>query len=231
MNALLRLKKGAWLRLFAVVLPWVGSMSLRAETAVVSFRSVCFDPKGGAPPVLFVGTGKGRESIRTSKNDIGGPHKGALRDDTFVDFFTTESDEKPVLSVKVPAEGRERLLFMIVPAGKGYQGSAVSLPATGFDGGATLVFNLCQIEAAVRLGEGSPQSFVPGSHRLLTGAAGKKDDMIAVQILTRKAGGVWEVVQSTRWAMDQRFRSYVFLYTSQKAGRVALLGIPERLSD
>jgi hypothetical protein len=230
MNSHLRIQRRVW-RLLARSMPWLAMACLRAEPSVVSFRSVCFDPTASAPPVFLVDTGKGRESIATSKNDIGGPHKASLRDEAFVDFFKTDSDETPAFSIKVPAEGRERLLFMIVSAGKGNQGSAVSLPATGFDGGATLVFNLCPVEATVRQGNAKPESFSPGSHRLLPIAVPQQDDMIAIQILTRKTGGSWEAVQSTRWAVDRRFRSYLFLYHSPKNGRVTLLGIPERLVD
>jgi hypothetical protein len=37
-------------------------------------------------------------------------------------------------------------------------------------------------------------------------------------------------VQSTRWAVDRRFRSYLFLFTTAK-GKVTLQAIPERLME
>lgn len=198
---------------------------------VVSFRAVCFDPSQAAVPEFHVAGGESREAIRIPKNDIGGPYKATLRDGNLVDFFDSVSSEKPAFSVKVPAEGQDRLLLLIVPAaqGKGHQGSAVALPASGFNGGATFAFNLCRSEIAVRQGDGKPEQLASGAHRLLAVPTVPKDDMIPVQILSQ-VDSKWQAVQSTRWAADRRFRSYLFLYTTPK-GKVTLQAIPERLPE
>jgi hypothetical protein len=215
------------MRCLVALLPWVALPCL-AEP-VVSFRAVCFDPSQAAPPEFHVSTGDAREAIRIPKNDIGGPYKAVLRDGNMVDFFDSTSSEKPAFAVKVPAEGQERLLLIIVPAGKGHQGSAVNLPATGFGGGSTFAFNLCRSEIAVRQGEAKPEQLASGAHRLLALPTGLKDDMVPVQILSQ-VDSKWQPVQSTRWAVDRRFRSYLFLYTTPK-GKVVLQAIPERLSE
>lgn len=214
--------------LFASALPWVAGSCL-ADSAI-SFRAVCFDPSPASPPEFQVANGKARETARIPKNDIGGPFKASLREDTFVDFFTTATDEKPAFSVKVPSGDRDRLLLLIVPAGQGYQGSAVALPANGFDGGTTLAFNLCRSEMAVRHGNSQPERLAPGTHRVLPLPASFKDDMLPVQILSKTEDSKWQPVQSTRWAVDRRFRSYLFLYTTPK-GKVTLHAIPERMPD
>lgn len=214
-------------RLAALVLPWIALPCL-AEP-VVSFRAVCFDPSQALPPEFHVSGGDTREAIRIPKNDIGGPFKAVLRDGNMIDFFDSASAEKPAFAVKVPSEGKERLLLIIVPNGKGHQGSAVSLPATGFDGGSTFAFNLCRTEIAVRQGEGKPEQLASGAHRLLPLPTGLKDDMIPVQILSQ-VDSKWQAVQSTRWAADRRFRSYLFLYTTPK-GKVTLQAIPERMPE
>jgi hypothetical protein len=197
--------------------------------STLSFRAVCFDPSQASPPEFQIASGEAREAIRIPKNDIGGPFKASLRDDSFVDFFAAASDEKPAFSVKIPSEGRDRLLLLIVPAGEGHQGSAVALPASGFDGGTTFAFNLSRGELAVRQGTGQPDRLAPGAHRVLPLPAGHKDDMVPVQILSQ-VDSKWQPVQSTRWAVDRRFRSYLFLFTSPK-GKVTLHAIPERLAD
>jgi hypothetical protein len=211
--------------LLAIVLPWLAAPCL-ADSAI-SFRAVCFDPSPATPPEFQIANGEAREAIRIPKNDIGGPFKASLRDDSFVDFFATATGEKPAFSVKIPSEGRDRLLLLIVPAGQGHQGSAVALPSSGFDGGTSLVFNLSRSELAVRQGMAQPDRFAPGTHRVLQLPAGHKDDMIPVQILSQ-VDSKWQPVQSTRWAVDRRFRSYLFLYTSPK-GKVTLHAIPERV--
>lgn len=222
MNLLSRLPKSARIiaALSSLVLPCLAD-------SVISFRSVCFDPSQAAAPEFQLASGEVREAVRIPKNDIGGPFKATLRDDSMIDFFATAGGEKPAFSVKIPAEGRERLLVIIVPNGQGHQGSAVSLPASGFDGGATFAFNLCRSELAVRQGEGQPERLAPGAHRLLPLPTGLKDDMVPVQILSQ-VDAKWTPVQSTRWAVDRRFRSYLFLFQSAK-GKVTLQAIPERV--
>ena len=224
-NLFSRLSKSA--RVLAAVLPWMAGPCLADST--VSFRAVCFDPSEAAPPEFQVPSGQAREAIKIPKKDIGGPFKATLRDDSFVDFFATATEEKPAFSVKIPSEGRDRLLLLIVPAGQGHQGSAVALPASGFDGGSLLAFNLCRTEMAVRQGTAQPDRLAPGAHRVLPLPAGLKDDMIPVQILSQ-VDSKWQPVQSTRWAVDRRFRTYLFLFTSPK-GKVTLQAIPERLGD
>ena len=214
-------------RVLVAVLPWMAGPCFADST--LSFRAVCFDPSQASPPEFQVPDGEARETVRIPKNDIGGPFKASLRDDSFVDFFATATVEKPAFSVKIPSEGRDRLLLLIVPAGEGHQGSAVALPANGFDGGTTLAFNLCRNEMAVRQGNGQPDRLAPGAHRVLPLPPAHKDDMIPVQILSQ-VDSKWQPVQSTRWAVDRRFRSYLFLFTSPK-GKVSLHAIPERLAN
>jgi hypothetical protein len=201
-----------------------------AAESTVSFRAVCFDPSPAPPPEFHLASGESKAAARIPKNDIGGPFKATLRDESFVDFFVTAGDEKPAFSVKIPAEGRERLLLLIAPAGKGYQGSAVALPASGFADGATLAFNLCPAELAVRQGEAQPERLPAGGQRLLQLPANHKEDMLPVQILSKTADSRWQPVQSTRWAVDRRFRSYLFLFTTAK-GKISLHAIPERLLE
>jgi hypothetical protein len=215
-------------RVLAVVSPWMAGACF--ADSVLSFRAVCFDPSQASPPEFQVPNGEAREAVRIPKNDIGGPFKASLREDSFVDFFASASGEKPAFSVKVPTQDRDRLLLLIVPAGESkYQGSAVALPASGFEGGSSLAFNLCRNEIAVRQGNGEPERLTPGAHRMLSLPASHKDDMIPVQILSQ-VDAKWQPVQSTRWAVDRRFRSYLFLFTSPR-GKVTLHAIPERLAD
>jgi hypothetical protein len=53
--------------------------------------------------------------------------------------------------------------------------------------------------------------------------------MIPVQIYQKHGDDeAWRIVQSTRWAVDFRFRSYVFFYQPEN-GRLMLHGITERI--
>ncbi len=201
-----------------------------AAESTVNFRAVCFDPSAAPPPEFQLSSGEAKTAVRIPKNDIGGPFKATLREDSMVDFFGAAGDEKPAFSVKIPTEGRDHLLLLIVPAEKGYQGRAVVLPGSGFSGGSTYTFNLCPGEIAVRYGEAQPERLAAGGQRLLSLPATQKDDMLPVQILTHGKDDKWQPVQSTRWAVDRRFRSYLFLFTTPK-GQVTLKAIPERLME
>jgi hypothetical protein len=202
-----------------------------AETETVSFSAVCFSPNVAKEPTFFVPSGGSREKISIPNTSLGGPFKGSVREGGLMDFFTSETDKAPALSVKLPSGSREGLLLVFVPAGnETYQARAVILPANGFSGGTTFAINVAPMDIAIRHGSNPMQTIKPGAHDLLTLPAGHRDPMLPVQIFTRGSTGTWEVAQSTRWAVDRRFRSYLFLYKSPENGNLAIHAIPERLA-
>lgn len=92
-----------------------------------------------------------------------------------------------------------------------------------------MLANLAPVELAVRIGNAKAVSVMPSKHQFLKIPAEYKDDMIPLQIYQRTVPSEpWQIVQSTRWAVDFRFRSYVFFYQPSN-GRIMLHGITERV--
>jgi hypothetical protein len=204
--------------------------SRAASEESLTFSALCFSPTAGTVPSFYLETGKTRRKVEIPVTSLGGPFKATLREGGFVDFFASEDVKAPpAVSVKIPAEGREHLLIVIVPAGKdSFQGRALSLPPHGFEGGSTFAMNLAPTEVGIRHGTKDPLVIKPGDHHLLTLPTGYREPMLPVQIFVRNAQGAWEIAQNTRWAVDRRFRSYLFLYQSPENKQLSIHAVPER---
>ncbi|BCU78045.1 hypothetical protein [Luteolibacter sp. LG18] len=122
------------------------------------------------------------------------------------------------------------VLSIFVPESAGYGVRAINLVASDFKPGATMLFNTAPTEVAVKLDGVNPVAVRQGSSQLLTVPPGFKENMISVQIYDRKsASDPWRIAQSTRWPVDNRFRSYLFFYNLQGSNQLCLHGITERI--
>ena len=76
------------------------------------------------------------------------------------------------------------------------------------------------------------QPVPPGSSRILPIPEDCKESMLPVQIFDRPdKAAPWRIAQSTRWAVDLRFRSYLFFYHSPKSDHLMLHGVTERIGS
>ena len=204
-------------------------------TPTVSFRAVCFDPRETATPVWFVAHGGSRKPLELDKSRLSDHQQANVRDDRFVDFFSSKEPTKgelPAVTLTLPADSREHLLFVFAPAGTGYRAWAIQLSPTDFKPGATLLINAAPVDVAAKLGAASPVTVPSGSSRILLLPDGCKDSMLPVQIFDRPdKTGSWRIAQSTRWGVDLRFRSYLFFYHSPKSDQLMLHGVTERMDS
>lgn len=221
-------------KFFAAAVLIIASVTLpglAAPTETVSFSALCFSPSAAKEPAFYLLNGGAREKVTIPITSLGGPFKASVREGGLLDFFASAADKQPALSVKLPAGNHERLLVLFFPSGsETYQARAVTLPGDGFGGGSTFAINVAPVDVAIRHGANPMQTLKPGAHELLTLPSGHKDPMLPVQIFTRDSSGTWEVAQSTRWAVDRRFRSYLFLYQSPDTGNLGIHAVPERLA-
>lgn len=206
---------------------------LAADLTIVKFHAVLFDPPETTAPAFFIGGGKAtRKPLGLDKSRLSEIQEAAVRPGRMVDFFLTKTplpEEKPAVTIMLPEAFSGLQLLVFAPSGTGYQAWSIPLPPDDFPPGGTLLANLAPVELAVRLGTATAIRVMPSTHQFLRIPTGFKEDMIPIQIHQKaSAGEAWQVVQSTRWAVDFRFRSYVFFYQPAN-GRLLLHGITERM--
>lgn len=209
------------------------SMIRAADQPSVKFHAVFFDPGETPTPELFVAGDKGkRKPLDLDKSRLSEIQEAPVRTGGMVDFFLTQipaKDEKPAVSLTLPADFSGLQLLVLAPSGTAYQAWAISLPPDDFPAGGTLLANLSPVELGVRIGDAKTVKVKPSKHGFIGIPKGYKNDMIPVQIYQKHGDDeAWQIVQSTRWAVDFRFRSYVFFYQPEN-GRLMLHGITERI--
>ncbi len=206
-----------------------------ADAASVRFQAVCFDPRESTTPEFYIGGEKGaRKPLDLDKSRLSETQEAPVRPGRMVDFYLTKEprkDEKPAVTVTLPEVFTGQILLVFAPSGAVYQAWAIPLPPDDFPAGGTLVVNVAPVEIAIRAGDSKAVSVPPSKHRFIKAPAGTKDDMMPVQIYQKSAAeDPWKIAQSTRWAVDPRFRSYVFFYQPGN-GRLMLHGITERVDS
>lgn len=222
--------------------PWMilatlaGSLAVRAAPpATVSFRALCFDPRETETPVWFLSRGGARKALEIDKSRISGRQTASVRDGRFVDFHPAEvpqEGERPPLTLTLPAGSLQNLLFVFAPASTGYRAWAIQLSPAEFKAGDTLLVNAAPVAVAVRLGAAKPVTVQSGASGILPVPSGFKEPMVPVRIFERNdSSEPWRIAQSTRWAVDSRFRSYLFLYHAPQHHRLLLHGVTERIDN
>lgn len=217
------------LAMAVLAFPW-GARA--AEAPSVSFRAVCFHPQGSENPEFFVTRDGARMPLEVDKSRLSGPQEATVRDGQFVDFHISREakpGDLPPVTLTLPTGSRDHLLFVFSPSGSGYRAWPVTLPLADFKAGATLMINAAPVEIAARTGEAAtPVMVQPGSCNILPIPDGFKDPMMPVQIFGRRdQSEQWQISQSTRWAVDLRFRSYLFFYRNSNSEQLQLHGFTE----
>ena len=209
------------------------TVGMAAELPLVSFRAVYFDPRETVTPQLFVAHGKARRPLELDKSRLSDRQQASVRNGGLVDFFNAgepQKDEVPAATLTLPGGALENLLLVLVPAAKGYRAWAIPLPPAEFQPGSTLLINVAPVLVTVKQGAAVALAVKPGSARVLALAANFKESMLPIQIFVKRDdAAAWKIAQSTRWAVDRRFRSYVFFYQTPKSEQLMLHGITERM--
>jgi hypothetical protein len=195
--------------------------------ATVDFQAVYFDPRETPVPEIHIRSGSSQVPIEIDKNYLTGPHKAAVRDGRFVDFFERADQEQPSATLTLPVADGAEFLFVFVPEGESFRVLPIAMPSQGFGGGATLIINATASEVGIRQGGGEIAMIGQGRHRIIPAPGESEDGMVPVQLFERPEGqDHWEIAQSTRWAVDPRFRSIVFFHRT--GPRLMIHGIQQR---
>lgn len=201
----------------------------------VTFRAVCFDPRETETPELFVAREGSRKPLEIDKSSLSGPQKASVRDGRFVDFYKSEEatpGELPSVTLSLPGDSADNLLFVFAPAGASYRAWAIKLSPNDFKPGARLIVNAAPVEVAVKLGTAAPTVVQPGASGIVLAPDGIKDSMVSVQIFNRKdKSEPWRISQNTSWGVDLESRSYLFFYQTPESPRLMLHGVAERMKS
>lgn len=206
-----------------------------APPATVSFKALYFDPRETGTPEFFVSLGGSRKALEIEKSRLSDLQSAGIRDGRFVDFHMAEvphQGEPLPLTLTLPAGSLEDFLFIITPAATGFTASAIPIPPAEFKGGDTLLVNAAQMEIAVRPGTGRSVNVASGASGILALPGDFKEPMMPVRIFERAdPSEQWTIAQSTRWAVDHRFRSYLFFYQTPGQQRLRMHGVTERIDS
>lgn len=195
----------------------------------IKFKTIFFQTRDKAVPVIYTGALGKREEVSLSSSRISESQKGVVRDGNKVDFFETIDAEEPIATVTLPRAGRE-LLFIFTPFERKIKAWAVKVPLDKFGKGSRMMVNATSGSVAVKLGSMKAVKIPSGKNAILSVSKSFKDKMIPVKIYERKAADEdWVIAQSTRWPVDRRFRSYVFVYRKPGARSLQVHGVSERL--
>jgi hypothetical protein len=201
-----------------------------APPDTVSFRAVCFDPRETQTPVFYVSHNGKVSALELNKGALSKPQTAPVRDGKFVDFMTSQDPQARTapVTLTLPNASPGELVVVFVPGEKGYRTWPVQVPAAQFKGGTTLIINASSAEVATKLAEDKSVAVPGGGVKVLPLPSGFNEPMIPVQIFSRaKAADPWRIEQSSRWPVDQNFRTFLFFYHDPAAKRLKLQAIGE----
>jgi hypothetical protein len=158
---------------------------------------------------------------------IAGPFSATLRDDQYLDFFEPGTKE-PVLSTVVPPEWQKDLLLVFIPVKKSFDILKIHTPPTAIQGGDHYVINATTTDVAIKLGKIKPVRIHSKKAALLHDPAAGNALTLPVEI-RQKDGDRWKLVTTENWPYDERFRTFLFLYTSIRDRHMAFHGITQRV--
>lgn len=206
------------------------ALSQGKKITTVRYQTVYFDVRSKEVPQLYTGKTGERKLVSLSRNRISSPQKAPLRNGTVVDFFLSEDAKKPVASASVPA-GAETLLLFVAPKKEGYSVWGADVPQSKFGKGASMIINTTSSDLAIRHGAKTATAISAGGSGVLKIPEGFKQAMLPVQIYEREQGSQqWKMTQSTRWAIDDRFRTYIIIYRKPGSKSLLMHGVPERMT-
>lgn len=195
----------------------------------VKFKTILFEPRDKAAPVLFTGSIGKRTKVSLGATRISDFQKASVRDGNKVDFYEAENAEKPIATVTIHSKDKP-LLFVFAPFRREMRAWAIEVPETKFGKGSTMMINATMGSIAIKQADEKAVAVASGKSKILSVPAGFKNQMLPILIYERKkTEKEWVIAQSTRWPVDRRFRSYVFVYRKTGSKHLLMHGVPERL--
>lgn len=219
------------LKFFAILVIALPSNRLFAQTAKpddkVIFSVTRFDPRDRPIPEFMVKNGGTETELRVPLTYIAGPFTATLREDKYLDFFKAGAKE-PVLSTVIPPEMRRDLLLVFIPLKDSFEILKIHVPPAGIKGGDHYVINATPTELAVKFGSVNPVHIASRKAAVLHDPAVGEALTLPV-VIEQMDGEEWKPVTTENWPHDTRFRTFLFLYTSERDHHMAFHAITQRV--
>jgi hypothetical protein len=217
--------------LAATLLIGLTSISLFAQTEnhgdKVRFSVTRFDPRDRPIPEFILKNGSTETEISVPLTYIAGPFTATLREEKYLDFFKPGSEE-PELSTAIPPEMRKNLLLVFVPREDTFEILKIHVPPAGIKGGDHYVINATPHEVAIKFGAANPIQ-IPSKKGALLHDPSAGNSLTLPVVIHQKEGEEWKPVTTENWPHDNRFRTFLFLFTSARDHHMAFHGITQRV--
>jgi hypothetical protein len=148
-----------------------------------------------------------------------------------------EGGDKPLATVKLPAQGKNFLLFFIpsrTGGELGYHVQVVPGDILKFKGGDQFFINLTKSDIQGKFGGRIFK--LPARRSLLhktsnkAGKEGKPSPILLYQkVIDTSKAAQWKLFCSSRWRIDKRIRTIVIIFNDPKRNKLSYRGITERV--
>ncbi|MBO94664.1 MAG: hypothetical protein CMI32_07190 [Opitutales bacterium] len=145
-----------------------------------------------------------------------------------------ELEYAPVASVLMNEEWKKTILVFLPTSkkvaltGRRFEVLPVDAELARFRGGGRHFVNLSETDVAASIGDQKLLVKASASATFTPRVQGDVTTRVPVQFHYR-GGDAWRLLSSTRWGMDPRLRTLVFIYEDPRRKRLALRGITDRV--
>ena len=193
----------------------------------IQFSVTRFDPMDRPAPEFMVKNAGTETPVLVPLTYIAGPFSATLRDDQYLDFYEP-GGKVPVLSTMIPPELQKDLLLVFIPVKESFEILKIHAPPSTIKGGDHYVINATTTDVAIKFGTVKPVLIQSKRAAVLHDPAAGKSLTLPV-IIQQKDGDQWKLVTTENWPHDLRFRTFLFLYTSERDHHMAFHGITQRV--
>ncbi len=193
----------------------------------IHFSVTRFDPMDRPAPEFMVKNGGMETAVKVPLTYIAGPFSATLRDGQYLDFFEPGAKE-PVLSAAIPPELQKDLLLVFIPVKESFEVLKIHSPPSAIQGGDHYIINATSSDVAIKFGAAKPVLIHSKRAALLHDPEAGKSLTLPV-IIQHKDGDEWKLVTTENWPYDARFRTFLFLYMSERDHHMAFHGITQRV--
>ena len=201
-----------------------------------TFKAIAFARVPGLEEIYF---GEERETLRLPSRNFSQPLEYEGTYPTI--FYGKKKDEEgneiyyPVATVEVPEGLKEVILVFLSTSrkvaltGRRFQILQLDADKARFPGGGRHFVNLTTTDVGVTIGEQKILARAQSSVTFVPDAKTAEAGRVPVQVHFRREG-TWRLLSSTRWTMDSRVNTLVFIFEDPIRKRISLRGITNRLS-
>jgi len=220
-----------------IIIPFLHSQPKEPEEKQkYKFKAISFSRIPGLEEIYF---GEDKDMLRLPSRNFSREMKyeGTIPTIFYGKKLNPEGVEEfyPVASTVVP-KGLKNVIFVFLAAsrkealtGRRFQVLHIDSDQTKFPGGGRHFLNLTGSDVSATIGKQkvivsgrSSNTFLPDSK---TVSAGR----VPVQIYAKQAAE-WRLLSSTRWSMDTRVNTLIFIFDDPVRKRISLRGITNRIS-